>query len=1308
MNQTQKRIISMFITFAMLIAAIPTMTIPAQSSELVGAELQSALDGKAYGSNGKFLMPIEPPIAGSRPIPNVAELLKIGNEYNFNENFHLTADIDLAGIDWEPIGEHNGNSFTGIFDGQGYVIKNMTTVGEGRASGLFRNVSGMWHDGSRWHNYETVIKNLGMENVHIDTFAEVNAGAGALFSQGRGSTTVDNCYVTGSITTKGCGASAGGFATSAQAVNPPGDIAIFNSYNAADVTAIGVNFEDAYPEFPVYVSGSASAAGIVANLHNYSTVNNVHNVGNITATATGGARAGGITGGFSRNDAIQNCSNSGTILATSSGVFFGIHPGEENTDVIAGGIVGVNFVNDGIFGTVNGCYNTGDVSATMTVEKDVFSVYAGGIGGILHSNTSDCYNTGKVTTSTPDNTTGYAGGIIGSNSERSSIRRSYSTGTVSGLDSGGIVGLNLKGGIIRNNFVLSGTAIKAVGEGDGESGVTTLTTAQMKQESSYPVFNFNGTWGFKSGENDGFPILMAHYPGLNYISTTPTPGPSKEFLGSIEPPVEGAFPISSIEDLLKIGAEGGLPMNWDYYLTTNLDLVGIDWVPIGDSDKPFIGTFDGQGHAIHNLEVVGQSNAGLFGHISFVGDNRSTAFRNLALENVYIKGNSTAGALIGYNWQSNVTVSNVYVTGEINAVGGNNFGDGAGAGGIIGGVFINYEGSHDFIDCANYADITATATADNGAARAGGLISIARSTTSKENKLQNNHNYGNITATALRHSAAAGGLAALVIESNIVSGNSNSGEIIATSSGANVDVIAGGIFATRLDENRNFGMTVSHNSNTGKVTALFTANSTSGTNKTIAGGIVGSSRRIAMSDCYNTGNITAMNDNNLNGYAGGLIGEIYTESSIRRCYTTGDVQAAPHAGAVIGNVIDSGVYTNNVFWNSEAKLTKNNEPIAQADKKAVAVGGEEVETVKLTAMTAAQLRQEATYARGFNFTEVWGFRSGVNDGFPILQASQSGWKFTPTVPRPAPTRDFLIKEFAPPAEGSIPIATREDLELIREDLSGKFHLTANIDLTGIDWVPIGESSTPFTGVFDGQGYAITGVEVIAHRHIIQGARIGFFHTVRGGQIKNLGLEDVFMMNTAYYAYSGGLAGAIVRESDKVSSVSNCYVTGSVISQGEDTVYAGGITASIEAWSNSPNEIINSYNAADVITAGSNKPTVSYTGGIVGTMSNNARIFNSHNRGNVTGSVYVGGIVARAGYSYEMVPEIAHSSNSGNVTLAIDNGYSGYVGGIVGELASGSVRFSHNTGNVSRSPRRGRPRLVTFWGLRAGETKQFLV
>ena len=70
----------------------------------------------------------------------------------------------------------------------------------------------------------------------------------------------------------------------------------------------------------------------------------------------------------------------------------------------------------------------------------------------------------------------------------------------------------------------------------------------------------------------------------------------------------------------------------------------------------------------------------------------------------------------------------------------------------------------------------------------------------------------------------------------------------------------------------------------------------------------------------------------------------------------------------------------------------------------------------------------------------------------------------------------------------ISIATAEDLAAINSNLSGNYVLTADIDLGGAEWTPIGsfvqlgsegeEAETPdpayaFTGTFDGQGHTIS-------------------------------------------------------------------------------------------------------------------------------------------------------------------------------------------------------------------------------------------
>ena len=53
------------------------------------------------------------------------------------------------------------------------------------------------------------------------------------------------------------------------------------------------------------------------------------------------------------------------------------------------------------------------------------------------------------------------------------------------------------------------------------------------------------------------------------------------------------------------------------YLANDINLEDIDWIPIGTEGRPFLGTFDGGGHWIHNLTVKIENGnyAGLFGYI---------------------------------------------------------------------------------------------------------------------------------------------------------------------------------------------------------------------------------------------------------------------------------------------------------------------------------------------------------------------------------------------------------------------------------------------------------------------------------------------------------------------------------------------------------------------------------------------------------------------------------------------------------------------------------------------------------------------
>ena len=84
------------------------------------------------------------------------------------------------------------------------------------------------------------------------------------------------------------------------------------------------------------------------------------------------------------------------------------------------------------------------------------------------------------------------------------------------------------------------------------------------------------------------------------------------------------------------------------------------------------------------------------------------------------------------------------------------------------------------------------------------------------------------------------------------------------------------------------------------------------------------------------------------------------------------------------------------------------------------------------------------------------------------------------------------------AEFYTSISEAEDLKNISFD--GKYILLNDIDLGGAEWTPIGTSSSPFTGEFNGNGYTVSNFKITTGR-----AYVGLFG-YNEGVIKNLGVE----------------------------------------------------------------------------------------------------------------------------------------------------------------------------------------------------------
>ena len=113
-------------------------------------------------------------------------------------------------------------------------------------------------------------------------------------------------------------------------------------------------------------------------------------------------------------------------------------------------------------------------------------------------------------------------------------------------------------------------------------------------------------------------------------------------------------------------------------------------------------------------------------------------------------------------------------------------------------------------------------------------------------------------------------------------------------------------------------------------------------------------------------------------------------------------------------------------------------------------------------------------------------------------------------------------------------------------LGAQAKLAANIDMDAYIWVPIGDGSNAFAGIFDGQGYEITGL----HSNITGLSGLGLFGTVDGGTVKNTFVYGGDL-KAVDRAYMGSIAG-IVRN----GKVFGCEGAANISTDNQTTIMGG--------------------------------------------------------------------------------------------------------------------------------------------------------
>ena len=259
-----------------------------------GGESGAAEDlGYIYDSNTKTYT-----VYNADGLMNIAELVNGGKT---DINITLTADIDLTGKNWTPIGTDYDNSYKGTFDGGGHTITGLTFTTNDEYAGLFG-----------WLNRAGTVKNVVMEGVQITSNQIYGGSIGGVVGYSWG--TIENCSVSGSVS----GTVYVGGVVGAQ---------IGGSITGCSSSAT--------------VKGTVDVGGVAGQTNSSATLTACYATGNVTIEINPAKNiAGGSLVGMNAGSSLLACYATGNVTST----------GSSTGKVHIGGFLGNNYT------TVTACY----------------------------------------------------------------------------------------------------------------------------------------------------------------------------------------------------------------------------------------------------------------------------------------------------------------------------------------------------------------------------------------------------------------------------------------------------------------------------------------------------------------------------------------------------------------------------------------------------------------------------------------------------------------------------------------------------------------------------------------------------------------------------------------------------------------------------------------------------------------------------------------------------------------------------------------------------------------------------------------
>ena len=392
------------------------------------------------------------------------DLLEISDNISSGKNSYkdmtivICNNIDMSGKTWNPLG-NTSKPFRGSIRGNGYTISGLSCSQE--RSALIGYMSA---------DNECTIENL---NINISKFSGKYSGGliSGLTIGDSGKVIINNCKVNGTI--NGISLRSGGIVGTFDA-SGGGILEVLNCdvnmYIYSDYT-----WSDSY----------AVVGGIIGE-----TVN----------SGTSSLR-------------IMNCNVAGTLKTY-------VNYGYCTSSV--GGLIGTSRVDNVV---IEQC------SSTAYVQCEAYYAHNGGMVGVIDLNTTSAFQIGNSYVNATINAkcingTSQGGGLIGrttgSGGKEIFIANTYVAGSISASNKAAFVCWHAGNECpeIRNSFFNKDTLGPAENEmvcklaafstkwlSENISNSKGISTAAMKQKSSYKEWDFDSVWTFETGKNSNYPIL---------------------------------------------------------------------------------------------------------------------------------------------------------------------------------------------------------------------------------------------------------------------------------------------------------------------------------------------------------------------------------------------------------------------------------------------------------------------------------------------------------------------------------------------------------------------------------------------------------------------------------------------------------------------------------------------------------------------------------------------------------------------------------------------------------------------------------